>query len=109
ELVEKSLADLRDTLMVHSEWRVSWRVASELKSTLHLQDMFPDATTLPLKEALAAVDAVITTPSTLQLESMLARRPTALLDYSNSPHYLECAWSITSQTHISSTLSELAS
>lgn len=108
ELVKKSLADLRDALMVHSEWRVSWRVNPEIKRELQLQDTFLGAATLPLKEALAAVDAVITTPSTLQLEAMLAKRPTALLDYSNSPHYVECAWSITSQTHISTVLSELA-
>ena len=48
----------------------------------------------PLRECLAACRAVITTPSTVLVESMLAGRPTALLDPFNAPCWQESAWTL---------------
>ena len=55
------------------------------------------------------VDAVITTPSTLYLESVLKKRPTAILDFHNTPMYVSSAWSISAPAHTRRTLLELES
>ncbi len=61
-----------------------------------------------LAEEIDAADAVITTPSTLFLESALKQRPTAILDFHNSPHFVPAAWMINGPQHLDTILSELA-
>lgn len=107
EQVEQSLADLRDAIQMRNDWRAVWRVKTEMKQKLNLQDNLSNIASLPLKRVLELADAIITTPSTLQLEAMLSKRPTALLDYSNSPHYVDSVWKITAPTHIDKVLDEL--
>lgn len=87
---------------------IQWRLPSELLSELELP--LPKASyRLPsLGDAIEASDAIITTPSTVYLEGVIKRRPTAILDYTNSPSYVPSAWRITAAGHINPTLAELA-
>jgi hypothetical protein len=69
----------------------------------------PEAKNRPsLSQAIDEADAVITTPSTLYLESALKRRPTAILDFYNSPNFVSAAWTINAPRHFNAILSELA-
>jgi hypothetical protein len=106
--VEASLTDLRDALEGNSEWQPVWRVRGGLREKLALQGRRPDLESGSLRQALAAVHAVVTTPSTVQLEAFLSGRPTALLDYANRPHYVPAAWRVTAREQISETLASLA-
>jgi len=105
--VERSLQDLKAALLGDRTWEVLWRVKRDLKETLGLPDSSRSLDGAPLRDALSWSHAVITTPSTVQLEAMLARRPTALLDYSNTPHYVSAAWTITARNHIEQVLLDL--
>jgi hypothetical protein len=82
-----------------------WRVAPEMEAVADGANTFGEVS---LVEQLQAVDALITTPSTLQIEAMLAGVPVVLLDYSNRPHYLPAAWSITAPRHVAEILPLLA-
>ena len=87
---------------------VNWRLSDGLLNELNLP-LPIEAYKLPsLGDAIELADAVITTPSTIFLESLLKRRPTALLDFTNSPAYVPAAWQITAAEHINSVLEELA-
>ena len=88
---------------------VTWRLSEGLLNELNLP--IPDQThKLPsLGETIEMCDAVITTPSTVFLESLIKRRPVALLDFTNSPAYVPSAWRITATAHINPVLEELAS
>ena len=107
-LVEKSLADLQRVLSSQTDWKPIWRVSGALRERLGLSDDFPGLQGQSLHDVLTFADAVVTTPSTSQLEAMLAGRPTALLDYSNSPHYVPAAWRITAEDHLEPVLRDLA-
>ena len=88
---------------------VTWRVTDGLDSEIGLEFESSGAQKkISLSDAIELSDAVITTPSTLYLESVMKRRPTALLDFSNSPSYVNSAWTISSPVHINQVLSELA-
>ncbi|MDB2687702.1 hypothetical protein N9Y42_10875, partial [Mariniblastus sp.] len=88
---------------------LTWRLSEALLNELNLP--VPDQThKLPsLGETIEMSDAVITTPSTIFLESLIKRRPVALLDFTNSPAYVPAAWRITATAHINPVLEELAS
>ena len=58
-------------------------------------------------DALQEVDALITTPSTLMIEGMLAGLPVAVLDYGNAPAYYAAAWRITAPRHVPEVLRSL--
>ena len=62
---------------------------------------------IPISDAIELADAVITTPSTLYLESVMKRRPTAILDFTNSPQYMSSAWTISAPAHLDPVLREL--
>jgi hypothetical protein len=82
--------------------QVRWRVADRIRESLGLAD-----TDLSVGEVAEAIDeawAVITTPSTLQLEAMLAGRPVAVLDFFNVPLYLPAAWHITAAEQLFSVI-----
>ena len=61
----------------------------------------------PLGKLLGQVDAVITQPSTLQIEAMLSGLPVAVLDYENTPAYLPSAWRISAQSQIEPVIASL--
>lgn len=88
--------------------QVQWRLSDDLLQEIELP--LPKASyRMPsLSDAIETSDAVITTPSTVYLESVIKRRPTALLDYTNSPSYVAAAWQISAAGHINPTLEELA-
>ena len=88
--------------------QVTWRLSEGLLTELSLP--LPDQKhKLPsLGETIEMSDAVITTPSTVFLESLIKRRPVALLDFTNSPAYVPAAWRITATAHINPVLDELA-
>jgi len=67
----------------------AWRLTGDLGSELGIE---PDTT--PMQDALAACSFVITTPSTLMVEAMLAGRPTALLHPFETPCWQEDVWRI---------------
>jgi len=107
EITYQSLADLRDTLARRSDIQVVWRVTRGLHKRLNVKNTFTESTGAELRDVLAQVDAVITTPSTAMLESMLLGLPVAMLDYHNVPHYVQAGWSITAREQIGPTLDDL--
>jgi hypothetical protein len=90
----------------HRKFEVTWRVTSGLDEAIGLTGA-DGSSSVSLSDAIEMADAVITTPSTLYLESIQKRRPTAILDFNNSPLYVPSAWMITSPAHINPVLSEL--
>jgi hypothetical protein len=111
--VVKSLKDLYARVS-HNPWagkrkiQIHWRLTDGLAAEVGLpHEQVPVKERLTLTEAIENSDAVITTPSTIYLESVIKRRPTAILDYSNSPQYFNSAWNITAPVHISPILEEL--
>ena len=87
---------------------VVWRLTSGLDKEIGLPA--PEKGKKPsLLSVIDNVDAVITTPSTLYLESVLKKRPTAILDFHNTPMYVSSAWSISAPAHTRQTLLELES
>ena len=86
-----------------------WRLSDGLESQLGVGDDVAIEDREPLSQVLDSVDAVLTTPSTIYLESVLRKLPTAWLDFHNSPQYISSAWTISSSNQIDSVVSELAS
>ena len=83
--------------------KLHWRVTGELEKVLNLRN---DGRAL--EELLPEMDAVITLPSTLLLESMLAGCPTILLDFHRCPQYVPTVWTINHPEQIRSTIEEIA-
>ncbi len=111
-LVRRSLADLRYWHRLHPRSgdqpiELVWRLTGEIEASLGLPNAGKLAASRPLAGVLESVDAVVTTPSSLQLEAMLHGLPLALLDYTNSPAYVPAAWSITAPRHLEAVLPEL--
>lgn len=84
---------------------IRWRVADRIRD--HLQLDSAACSTGELSKEFESARAVITTPSTLQLEACLAHRPTAVLNFSNLPLYVPAAWQISAPSQISSVIAEL--
>jgi hypothetical protein len=85
---------LLDLLRVVREWAepqpqlaIAWRLTGALAKELGVREVSE-----PLRHQLANCDAVWTSPSTLQLEAMLAGLPVALLDPFARPLYVPAAW-----------------
>ncbi len=88
---------------------VTWRLTDGLEQEIGvLLDGDPEDRP-SLSDVIDEVDAVITTPSTLYLESLLKKRPTAILDFHNSPLYVPTAWTINAPKHFNWILRELES
>lgn len=107
EVTYRSLFDLKDHLSKRGDIEVVWRVTQHLHERLGVRNTVHDVLSTELHDILASVDAVITTPSTAMLESMLFGHPVALLDYHNCPHYVPGAWRIACEQHIAEALSGL--
>jgi hypothetical protein len=107
EITYRSLEDLRDHLKGRNDIMVIWRVTQKLHKRLGVENTIKDVLSTELYDILANVDAVITTPSTTILESMLFGHPVAILDYHNCPHYVPAAWRITCREHIERTVEGL--
>jgi len=91
---------------------VVWRLSDGLEAELGLDETQHNSLTPnkrpPISEVFESVDAVITTTSTMILESMLRKLPTAVLDFHNSPAYFSTAWTIKRADQIGFTVGELA-
>ncbi len=107
ETTYRSLADIRDDLGGRTDIEIVWRLTQNIHEKLGIHNIVRDVTGGELHEMLRQVDAVVTTPSTALLESMLCGLPTALLDYHNCPHYVSAAWQITCKTQIDSVIENL--
>lgn len=108
--VARSLKSLKEHLesnksIAGREVEIEWRLTDDLDSDLGLNQ--PE-TQPPFGKALKDADAVITTPSTLYLESILSQRPTAVLDFLNRPQYVPSAWTISSTEQFGPVIAELA-
>jgi hypothetical protein len=88
---------------------ITWRLSDGLESEIGVGDGLDPEDRPPIGSVIENVDAVITTPSTMYLESVLRQRPTALLDFHNSPHYVTAAWTINGPEQLGGVMSELAS
>ena len=88
----------------------TWRLTAGLDEELGFapRDPVNEGKLPPMLEVMDNVDAVITTPSTVFLESVLKGRPTAILDYHNTPAYIPPGWTISAQSHIGPVVHELA-
>jgi hypothetical protein len=86
---------------------VNWRLSDDLETELGI-DVDSSHELPPLREVIDHVDAVITTPSTMYLESIQRKRPAAMLDFHNSPQYVPSAWVISADVHFDGVLAELA-
>lgn len=111
QLVQESLVDLRNWF-AHNPARAGrtlqpvWRLTGGLEERIGVSSD-PDQRQQPIADVLATVDAVISTPSTTVVESLLMDLPTAILDYTNSPKYLAAAWNITSREQIAEVVPDL--
>jgi hypothetical protein len=106
--VRESLVDLRGWFSQHRAAdgigvEPVWRVTGDLTASVD-PDGSSGGWSRGLTEQLATVDAVITTPSTVQIEGMLAGVPVALIDYLNRPHFVPAAWTMTAPGHIPETM-----
>jgi len=77
-----------------------WRLTGGLAEQIEVENRLGDLSGGELKEILNDVDAVVTTPSTAMLESMLMNLPVAVLDYHNCPQYVTGGWDICAAEHI---------
>jgi hypothetical protein len=114
EFVLKSLTDLRDRIR-RNPWvnrrrlEVHWRLTDGLANELGIEEQNrQEPGSISLESVIESSDAVITTPSTLYFESVMKRRPTAILDYGNHPQYFSPAWTISAPAHIAPVLDEMS-
>ena len=103
----KALKDVLDSTETigGKKLTIVWRLTAGLDDALGIEK--PDKP-IPLLDEIKSSSGVITTPSTILLESILLGKPAAVLDFSNSPQFVPSAWSILTPDHISTTLTELA-
>ena len=104
----QSLRDLKAELAGRADVQVVWRLSKGLHLELEVENTFTSASGEELHQLLPQMDAVITTPSTTQLEAMLLGLPVALLNYHLAPVYTPAAWEIKCQSAIQPVLQELA-
>jgi ubiquinone/menaquinone biosynthesis C-methylase UbiE len=112
ERVRHSLLDLKRFFDGHPRLEGQtveplWRLTQGLEREIGVRSDLKDLRGLELAGVMETVDAVIATPSTAMVEAMLLGLPVAALDYGNDPHYLACAWRITSECHVPEVLAEL--
>jgi hypothetical protein len=103
--VVEALEDLRSFFARDAEsgspaYRVSWRISPDLARDLGLGAGDRRAAHEAVIDAVREAEALITTPSTLMVEGMLAGLPVAVLDYGNAPAYYSAAWRISASRHI---------
>ena len=115
QTVVKSLRDLQgwlnnnpkvDGREVEATWRLTAGLDQEIGLPQHDDEV--DGQLPPMLDVLADADAVITTPSTVYLESVIKGLPTAILDYHNTPAYVPPAWTISAENQIGQVITELA-
>lgn len=86
---------------------VTWRLTDGIDFELNVAPAKEEAPAVPLSQAIDQADAVMTTPSTLYLESALKGRPTALLDFHQVPPFVVSAWTISNAQQARHVVEEL--
>jgi len=89
---------------------INWRLPEAIRAELGIESA-PSGKGIKassVSDAIDQADGVITTPSTVYLDSLIKRRPTAILDFNNCPSFVPSAWSITAAMHINPVLDGLA-
>jgi hypothetical protein len=86
---------------------VTWRLTKQLAEQIGVKNSLTNVTGQELHQQIKGSNIVLTTPSTVQLESMILGRPVAIVDYNNCPHYVDAAWKITSRDHIASVFTSM--
>jgi septum formation topological specificity factor MinE len=110
--VRASLQDINDYLVNSYQSQsvtIVWRVGMPEILPVDYIGVSINESTQSLSQALDGVSALITTPSTLALEAMAMQIPTCILDYTNSPAYLQAAWRITCKDHINGEINSITS
>lgn len=112
DLVRKSLNDVKQCfdstqIVAGKKIELTWRLTGELETYLSVNQDRVKVEGQQIYGALKKVDAVISTPSTVILESWLHGLPTATLDYTNSPTFVPTAWNISSAGQILETVKSL--
>lgn len=107
EITLQSLSDVKDYLETRPEIEVTWRLTKNVASLIGVENRLNELSTADLAATLEMVDSVISTVSTAVLESMLANRPVAALDYHNVPRFVPTAWTISSPGQIGSIVQEI--
>ncbi len=106
--VRRAVADCKSFADRHADSvEVLWRLTGGLDSTIGVENSTNDRLGVELCDALDNVDAVISTPSTAIVESMLMGKPTALLNYFDCPSYINLAWTIVHDSQIQRVVSQL--
>ena len=93
KLIIQSFIDLQNIaqqLENSGQYKFHWRLTGKLPEILGISE---DNRCL-FEEIVSDFHAVVTTPSTVAIESMYHRRPTAILNYPRSPLYVPSAWEI---------------
>lgn len=103
----RSLQDVRSHLGTLPGVEVIWRVSREMAEALGVTNLMRETSSVELTEVVERSDAVITTPSTAVLETMILDRPVAALDYHNVPRFVPTAWTISARDHIAPVVAEL--
>ena len=107
------LRDLKEFIVSNPEIngrkiQVTWRLTHQLAEEIGVENCLSQVNSNEIHRIISKHDLVLTTPSTIQLESMLLGRPTAIIDYNNCPHYVDAAWKITSGQYIEPVLESMA-
>ena len=84
-----------------------WRLTGGLDEHAGVENSLSDLTGMQLHQQLKNVDAVLCTPSTAVVESMLSGKPTALLNYFDCPSYLNLPWNISHASQLASVIEQL--
>lgn len=108
ETVRQSIADVQCFAEQNADSiDVVWRLTGGLDQDIGVANSTGDLTGVELNAQLQNVDATIATPSTAVIESMLAGKPTALLNCFNCPSYLNLAWTIHHRSQLPAVVTEL--
>jgi len=107
EKVLRSIRDLKEFFEADTRVYPIWRLRGNLMKDLNLINADNKFEKESLQTIMPDIDCVICTPSTALLESMIVGIPTALIDYTNSPLFINSAWRITCKDQISQVINEL--
>ena len=106
KLVVQSMQELQETasdLEKKGVCKFVWRLTDDLQNILG----YGSRDQVPLVQDMAEAHAVISTPSTIVIEAMKTDRPVAVMDYTNSPPYVQSAWSFNHKGMISQVIADL--
>lgn len=112
ETTRRSLRDLDAWARAHTaiggrQIEFVWRLTGGLEREINPFGRHSSPAEEKLADVLEQIHAVITTPSTIQLEAMLLGHPVALLDYHNRPQYVPAAWVVSCREHLDQVIPDL--